>query len=220
MGVRMTISWKAVEEALNEPIPVSKDFSWRLTRAFTYYWGQLLVRGRETFVVRSGMIHGQMLQIEQALAELNKRHAKAMGMEIGFDTVFPPRIRAQFGNLDLRSERHQYTIDLDLTQFTWEPLELELIGMLGAKKVGHLCQRRRKEELLPAAEYLGMGKQGLGAMEVRFQGHILSASEGAVFLCFDMDLPSAYSEVYPRTPEAPPPQAEKPRKPRGRRLAQ
>lgn len=165
------------------------------------------------------MIHGQMLQIEQALADLNRRHAKEMGMEIGFNTVFPPRIRAQFGNLDLRSERHQHIIDLDLTQFAWEPLELELIGMLGAKKVGHLCQRRRKEELLPAAEYLGMGKRGLGAMEVHFQGHIQRASEGVVFLCFDMNLPAPYTETYPRTQDAPPPQAEKLNKPKGRRLA-
>lgn len=197
----MALSWRAVEDALKEPIRPRGDFSWKLTRAMTYFWGQALVRGWHPFLEKARLNDEEQARIHQALFDLNARHRKGMGGDIGFYTAFVPRIRTEFGNFDITEERYNNIFALDLTRFEWEPRELELMGLLGATRVGHLCQRRWEVELMPAAEHLGIGKEGLRAMELRFQHHVERVSKA--LLCFDMDLPAPFSQVYRRTQDAP-----------------
>jgi hypothetical protein len=197
----MSISWKAVEAALKEPIRPRGDFNWKFTRAMIYFWGQALVRSWNEFLEKTRLTDEEQSRIHQALFELNGRHRKAMGGDIGWHTAFVPKIRTEYGNFNISEERYNNIFALDLSRFEWESHELELMGLLGATKVGHLCQRRWEVELMPAAEHLAIGKDGLRAMELRFQGHVEHASKA--LLCFDMDLPGPFSQVYRRTPDAP-----------------
>lgn len=197
----MTYSWSAVSGALKEPLRIRGGFNWKLTGAMTYFWGNALVRGWNVFVEKTKLTDEQQARVHQALFELNTQHRGAMGGDIGFHTEFVPKIRTEFGNFNVTEERYNNIFALDLSRFRWQPKELELMALLDATKVGHLCQRRWEAELLPAAERLGMGKEGLRAMEKGFQRHVERLSK--TLLCFDMDLPGPFSQTYPRTQDVP-----------------
>lgn len=197
----MSLNWVAVQALLDEPVRGMGDFSTKLTRNNIYLWGHVLVPGWNEFNSRAKLTPGQQDRVHGALFELNGWRHKSVGGEVGFRTTFIPKIRTRYGNFDVSDERYENIFALDLSRFEWKPEERKLMALLDATKVGHLCQRRWEVELMPAAEHIGMGKEGLRAMERGFQWHVERLTK--TLLCFDMDLPGPFSKTYPRTQDAP-----------------